>query len=227
MVRLLLISFSALVLLFSFNLSPVYAMELGWAREDGGKPGAYLSWGAGARSLSMGRAFAGLADDASATYWNPAGLAQLQQKELTSLYSILWEDTSYSFLSYAHPLSTYQSRANYGTIGAAVVNLRSTGFEKTDDLNRDIGTASDTETAGIISYGRKVTGNLMAGINLKIVNQHIDKYSDTAYGVDIGLLYKPYRRCSMGMNLRNLIPPSLKLKNSTDRFPLELRFGLA
>jgi len=202
-------------------------MELGWARQDGGKPGAYLSWGAGARSLSMGKAFIGLADDASATYWNPAGLAQLQQKELTSLYSILWEDTSYSFLSYANPLSTHQSPFNYGTIGVAVVNLRSTGFQKTDDLNNPLGSASDIETAGIISYGRRVTGNLMGGINLKIVNQHIDKYSDMGYGLDIGLLYRPYMRFSMGMNLRNLLAPRIKLRQSTDRFPLELRFGLA
>jgi len=202
-------------------------MELGWARQDGGRPGAYLSWGAGARSLSMGKAFVGLADDASATYWNPAGLAQLQQKEMTSLYSILWEDTSYSFLSYAHPLSTYQSPSNYGTIGAAVVNLRSTGFQKTDDLNNPLGSASDTETAGIISYGRRFTGNLMAGINLKIVNQHIDKYSDMGYGLDVGLLYKPYMRFSMGLTLRNLIAPRLKLKQMTDRFPLEVRLGLA
>ncbi len=226
-IRLIIRTLFALLLTFGFAFLPAQGMELGWARQDGGKPGAYLSWGAGARSLSMGKAFVGLADDASATYWNPAGLAQLQQKELTSLYSILWEDTSYSFLSYAHPLSTYQSPANYGTIGVAVVNLRSTGFQKTDDLNNPLGSASDTETAGIISYGRRFTGSLMAGINLKLVHQHIDKYSDMGYGVDIGLLYKPYRRCSVGLNLRNLIPPRLKLKQTTDRFPLELRLGIA
>ncbi len=35
--------------------------------------------GLGARALSMGGAFIGLADDWTATYWNPAGLAQLKE----------------------------------------------------------------------------------------------------------------------------------------------------
>ena len=40
---------------------------------DAGQAGAFLSYGAGARGIGMGRAFVGLADDATAVYWNPAG----------------------------------------------------------------------------------------------------------------------------------------------------------
>lgn len=42
----------------------------------GGLEGA----GLGTRQLSMGGAFIGLADDWTAIYWNPAGLAQLKEK---------------------------------------------------------------------------------------------------------------------------------------------------
>jgi hypothetical protein len=34
----------------------------------------YLRVGAGARALGMGSAFTGVANDATAAYWNPAGL---------------------------------------------------------------------------------------------------------------------------------------------------------
>lgn len=42
--------------------------------------GAYEFFGTGIRALSIGGAFIGLADDSTATYWNPAGLAQLRGK---------------------------------------------------------------------------------------------------------------------------------------------------
>ncbi len=39
--------------------------------------------GVGSRSLGMGNAYTGVANDFSAIYWNPAGLAQLQSSEFS------------------------------------------------------------------------------------------------------------------------------------------------
>ena len=41
----------------------------------------FLKIGIGARALGMGGAFVSVADDASAAYWNPAGLVQLEERE--------------------------------------------------------------------------------------------------------------------------------------------------
>ncbi|MDP6985254.1 MAG: hypothetical protein QGG05_19420 [Candidatus Latescibacteria bacterium] len=38
--------------------------------------------GVGVRSMAMGGAFVGVADDFTAVFWNPAGLAQIQQREI-------------------------------------------------------------------------------------------------------------------------------------------------
>ena len=43
--------------------------------------GSDLGMGIGARAMSMGGAFTALADDASAVFWNPAGLAQLTDNQ--------------------------------------------------------------------------------------------------------------------------------------------------
>lgn len=51
-----------------------------------GYPGAYLRFGAGARDLAMDKAFVAIADDATAVYWNPAGLTRIQGAEFTGLF---------------------------------------------------------------------------------------------------------------------------------------------
>jgi len=58
----------------------------------------------GARSLALGGAFLGLADDATAAYANPAGLAQLQQPEL-SVEGRSWDFTS-RFVDRGHQPAT-------------------------------------------------------------------------------------------------------------------------
>lgn len=233
------------ILLFVFALQllttvPLHSLDLGFAREDGGRPGAFLSYGAGARSLGLGKTFTGIADDASAVYWNPAGLAQLKQKELTALYNSLYERTGYSFVSYAQPLkkSGYLDKGeqNWGTMGVAIVNLNSRGFQLRDEYNENQGEAGVNETAALISYGTNIAQylkleseslkNLSLGINLKIVNQNIDTKSDTSYGIDAGLL-ATFRKLNLGLNIQNLSAPRLKLIEDTDKYPLSATIGLS
>lgn len=94
-----------------------------------GQAGSFLSWGAGARSLAMGKAYVALAEDASAAYWNPAGLAKLSRQEGMFLHAMLWAGTMYDFLSYARPVT------NWGTLSMGMVRLYSGGFEKRNEFN--------------------------------------------------------------------------------------------
>src|SRR5689334_3253054 len=49
--------------------------------------GEFLRIGAGARALGMGSAFVGLADDGTAAYWNPAGLATLPDRQINAMHA--------------------------------------------------------------------------------------------------------------------------------------------
>ncbi len=53
------------------------ATPVALAVDDAGVPGGFLRFGASARSLSLGNAVVGIADDVATSYWNPAGLSQL------------------------------------------------------------------------------------------------------------------------------------------------------
>src|SRR5438552_4125808 len=68
--------------------------------QSGGQTASFLNYGAGARALGMGGAFYAVADDATAAYWNPAGLPQVQRKELTMMNATLFADTQLQFLSF-------------------------------------------------------------------------------------------------------------------------------
>ncbi|MBF0559960.1 MAG: outer membrane protein transport protein [Nitrospirae bacterium] len=52
--------------------------------------------GSGARAAGMGGAFIGLADDATAASWNPAGLVQLEKPEVSAVYSYFNRSNNYS-----------------------------------------------------------------------------------------------------------------------------------
>ena len=52
--------------------------------------------GSGARATGMGGAFIGVADDATAASWNPAGLIQLEKPEISAVYSYFGRKQTYS-----------------------------------------------------------------------------------------------------------------------------------
>ena len=141
----------ATIAVFVIAATVNYAQEAtdGGSAATGGQPGTIMSWGAGARALAMGKAFTGVADDATAAYWNPAGLAQIGRQEATALHAALWGGTSYDYISYAYPI------IGVGTVAMSGVQLSSGGFEKTDSMNRVIGTFKDVQSVYSVSYGKR------------------------------------------------------------------------
>lgn len=199
----------------------LYSMpQVAWCKASGGQPGAFLSWGAGARSLGMGKAFVSIADDASATYWNPAGLAQIDRKEITALHAILWADTMYDFISYVHPI------AGMGTVGGSITRLYSGKFDGRDENNIPTHEFSDSQTALGASYGKQIVDVLALGASIKYVTHNLDDHKNGNFTFDIGAMYKSpmVEHLQVGLNLRNLIGMRTGAPTE-DKLPLTLRFG--
>ncbi|MFH1825634.1 MAG: PorV/PorQ family protein [Candidatus Firestonebacteria bacterium] len=189
---------------------------------DGGtSKGSFLNFGSSARSLALANTFTGLCDDASATYFNPAGLMQLSYNEITALHVVLYEDTYYDFISFVYPTR------KIGSFGLSLVSLYSANFENRDSSNNSFGTFSESEIAVMLSYGKDVSPDLFWGINLKLVNEVISSYKDTSIGMDIGLLYIPLEFLSLGANIKNILQPNIKYISTYERYPLDIRLGLA
>ena len=183
-----------------------------------GEPGKFLSWGAGARSLGMAGAFTGVVDDVYGTYWNPAVLGTLQYKEIGAFNAALWEDTSYSFAGYVHPV------LSKGTLGASVIRLYSGGAEKRDDDNVLTGDFSNQQMAVGFSYGNAITDNkIYWGATGRYINMTLDTFSQTGFTFDTGMYFMPSKGLTFGANIQNLI--SDLSQNTDDKIPMVARFG--
>ena len=77
-----------------FTAVPMLALA-----EEGSHAAEFLSHGVGARALGMGSSFVSIADDATATYWNPAGLVQIQRRAFAAMYSDSFGAAQGGFLS--------------------------------------------------------------------------------------------------------------------------------
>ncbi len=198
----------------------------------------FLKIAPGARPTGMGEAFVALADDATAVWWNPAGLGFQQQKQFTAMYA-RWlpqfklSDLYYSYLGYIHDVP------EWGTFGANVIFLNLGETERRDEQNRNLGTFSSFELAVAGAYGAPVNENLTMGVGLKLIYSNLSPFgagaekgtgTATAVAADIGLLYKAtfLRGLSMGLNLSNMGPKAAYIDRAqADPLPTNLKLGVA
>ncbi len=84
------------------------------AQGKAGQAGEFLRWGVGAKAMGFGRAFTAVSDDASAMYWNPAGLAAFSRigGSMMFMHMPLQEGASFNYLGGAVPLSLFFIKSN-------------------------------------------------------------------------------------------------------------------
>jgi len=217
---------------------------------DAGQPGEFLRYGVGARALGLGRAFTALANDASALYWNPAGLIGVERKEFTSQYANLFYDSRYTFMAVVLP-RTLTGSSN--ALGFGWVNLTMAEFDQRDKNNQPLGNFDIYQQAFILAGAREwvsTWGILNYGLDLKLVNQAFlgydaepggdsGKQDGWGFGADVGVTMVPINLpvlkivtlrylmpLRLGAVLQNLLPPRLGIGDSQkDRYPTILRWG--
>ncbi|MBI4051362.1 MAG: PorV/PorQ family protein [Elusimicrobia bacterium] len=209
---------------FFLCYSPAFLLAQG-----GGQPAQFMSYGAGARALSMGGAFFAIADDSSASYWNPAGLSLMERKEITAMQASLFVDTSLSFLTYAHPTATN------GTFALNITQLKSAGFEKVgisvnpnnqEIINiQNLGTFDNVEQAIGFAWGRTLTETLSFGIFLKNITRKLDSSQDSFRAVDISALQRMGSLWKLAVGVQNVF--SIRSGDTDDKLPLTLKVGNA
>lgn len=194
--------------------------------EPGESEASFLKVGVGAKALGMGGAFVGLADDASALYWNPGGLSQLRQKEdLSQLrqrevlfaHNVLSQGISQYFLGYVQSLGERNRRniglaLNYMNVGD--IEGREGEFSSVKDLEASFSVIS-------LNYSQCVGSDLGIGVSGKVIAGDLEGDQETAFALDLGLLYLR-GSLGLGVSLNNL---GSQLGGAD--LPKEIRAGLS
>jgi long-subunit fatty acid transport protein len=151
----------------------------------------FLKLGAGARAGGMADAFAAVADDVTAAYYNPAGLTQLKGVQLSGAHTMLFEDVSYDALNFAVPWQKEKTYSRH-VLALGIYNLRVSEIERrVSDTTGSIGTFDSSDAAYAVSYAYAFSPRLSAGVTGKYIVQRLDTYNASAAAADAGLHWKP------------------------------------
>ncbi|MEO0102344.1 MAG: hypothetical protein ABIK81_01425 [candidate division WOR-3 bacterium] len=187
----------------------------------GGEPGAFLNYGVTPRSLALGKAFCGLADDQEATYFNPAGLWQVLNQEVRLSHFTLY-GARLEYIGYALPTKYF------GSFGLSLINFGSEGLDSRSPDNYQGNPTFFYENAYIFSYAYSPIPTLSLGMNLKIVAKALYLFSGAGFGADFGIFYKPTHFLSSGLFIQNLLEPKMRLLDFGEEeiYPRSFRLGL-
>jgi hypothetical protein len=106
-----------------------------------------------ARGEGMGRAYVAIADDATASWWNPAGLAFLANRNISAMHTKLApgraDDVYYEYLAYA------QSSEDWGGLAASLVYLTYGDIEGRDEFGNPTSVFTSYEISPAVGYGTR------------------------------------------------------------------------
>lgn len=194
------------------------------------------------RATGMGNTGVAIADNASAIFWNPAGLA-FQSSSQVSLTHANWLPAFNADLFYDYLVGTYHIDG-VGTIGGHITFLNLGEQTRTDETGLELGRFNSFEISAGLSYGFRISDNVALGTGLRYIYSSLasgsvsgqDITPGSSVGVDFAGLYKsnPFSmgsreaQFSAGFNLANIGPGIQYTDNAQkDPLPTTLRAGWA
>ncbi len=195
---------------------------------------AFLKKSVGAKAIAMGGAFTSIADDTTAIYWNPAGLAKTQMYSVSAMGATGASDKypglkeivpSHQFLAVSVPLSKATDIFGKTVVGVGYISSTMDNVQNTDEPLTYRKTMSHTDNAYYLSAGVPIwdsTSSLYVGASLKFISYEFSDIgvSDSGMDVDAGIIYS-IDTLSFGA----LIQKGVEI--GEDEAPMTTKFGVS
>ncbi|MCB0751942.1 MAG: PorV/PorQ family protein, partial [Ignavibacteriae bacterium] len=203
--------------------------------EIGKYAGEFLSLGVGGRALGMGGANVAVANDVTAGYWNPAGLARMDYPQISLMHEEHFGSlVNYNYGAVAIPYGTDMS------FGISAIRLSIDGISDTRNagFDRETGESinlldpnwqilhpnwgldkskitdfSNTDWAFFLTFAKRQSDKFYWGANVKFIRRDIAEFGATGIGFDVGAVYMPYENFSVGANLMDVTTTLLAWDN--------------
>jgi hypothetical protein len=178
----------------------------------------FLKLGVGARAAGMGEAFVSVADDASASYWNPAGVSGRSGQEVLFNHVEWFQDIRLENASYVWGNETQG-------IGISATVLHVGNLEERDASGTYLGDFRFFDNAIGLSYSRQIVPSIRVGVTGKFLREQIDRESAQTSALDAGVLVEiPATGFTLGASLAN-VGGGLKFIDQTDDLPTSFTVG--
>jgi len=184
----------------------------------------FLKIGVSARATGMGSAFTAVANDASAAYWNPAGLVDVDGTVVAVHHTEWPADINLDYANYTFSPTFIRGK----------VSLHARGLTMDPQVVRTIfrqnGTGEMFDAGDMsfgLSYARYFTDKFSAGATVSWVHMGLADRSVNTFVTDFGLQYRiGIRGMTLGMAVQN-IGAEVNFDERASKMPTVFKVGLA
>ena len=196
--------------------------------------GEFLGLGAGARSAALGSAYVALADDATAGYWNAAGLSALSGRQVHLTHSEHFSGLiQRDFVAIARPGRLLHGMA-LSLVRMGVDDIHFTELPdplqppSTDNRPLIASTEQSADYALYLSGSRRLGTRLSLGLSAKAIYRQVASINAYGFGLDLGVRYQLSHQIALAANVRDATTtPIVWNTDSTDRIQPSLLLGVA
>ena len=169
----------------------------------------FMNIGVDAAALGMSNAVTGHTGDVNSGYWNPAGLLNVEDKQIALMHASYFANIAqYDYAAFAMPIDE-KSAFGISVIRFGVDDILNTtqliDSEGNIDYNR-ISLFSAADYGVTLSYARALPlDGLQYGVNAKVIRRIIGKFANSwGFGFDFGLQYQTKNEWKVGIMLRDI-----------------------
>lgn len=145
----------------------------------------FLKIGVGARASGMGESFVAIANDASALFWNPAGLAQIKDNEVIAAHANWLVDIKHDFVGAVYHVSSEDA------VGLSITSLQTDDMPVTTEL-QPYGNGTYFRYGDVavgLTYSRRMTPQFSFGATVRYVQETLDVLKMNGVVLDFGTYY--------------------------------------